>query len=105
MGKIKEFKIEEYLTTEAMLEQTAEEASELAHAASKLARKLRGENPTPKTEQECITALNEEIADVMLCLSVLIESYGITTHEDVESVYMIKQNRLESRLKESRGEI
>ena len=54
----------ETLGTEAVLEQLAEEASELSQAALKLARKLRGVNPTPKTEQECWNALLEEIADV-----------------------------------------
>lgn len=38
----------ETLGTEAVLEQLAEEASELSQAALKLARKLRGVNPTPK---------------------------------------------------------
>lgn len=33
----------------ALLEQLAEECSELAQAALKLARLERGENPTPKT--------------------------------------------------------
>ena len=36
----------------AMLEQLAEEAAELSHAALKLARIIRGENPTPVTEVE-----------------------------------------------------
>lgn len=56
----------EALGTEAVLEQLAEEASELSQAALKLARKLRGVNPTPKTEQECWNALLEEIADVQV---------------------------------------
>ena len=51
----------------ALLEQTAEECSELAQACLKYARLLRQENPTPKTEQECVCALMEEIADVKLC--------------------------------------
>lgn len=41
----------------ALLEQLAEECSELAQAALKLARKERGENPTPKTEEECVENL------------------------------------------------
>ena len=52
----------------ALLEQTAEECNELAQACLKYARKLRGENPTPKTEEKCIEDLNEEAADVMLCI-------------------------------------
>ena len=49
----------------AMLEMLAEESSELSHAALKLARKYRGENPTPKSEMECIDSLTEETADVL----------------------------------------
>lgn len=35
----------------AMYEMLAEEATELAHAAQKMARILRGEKPTPVTEE------------------------------------------------------
>lgn len=52
----------------AALEQCAEECSELAQACLKLARKLRGENPTPKDESALYAALEEEIADVELCI-------------------------------------
>ena len=44
----------------AMLEQTAEECAELAHACLKEARRLRGENPTPKTTPECWLASGAE---------------------------------------------
>lgn len=101
----KEFDITDYLELPTELEQTAEEASELAQACLKLARKLRGENPTPKTEQECITSLNEEMADVMICLNHLVEDYKVVTHEDLDSVIIIKENRLEERLKKAKGEI
>ena len=60
----------------AILEQLAEECSELAQASLKYARFLRGENPTPKTEAECLEALTEEIADVELCIRFMI-SYTI----------------------------
>lgn len=51
----------------AMLEQLAEEASELAQACLKLARKERGENPTPKSKAECERELIEEFTDVIQC--------------------------------------
>ena len=51
----------------AMLEQLAEEASELAKAALKLARKQRRENPTPMTFEECKANLREEYTDVVQC--------------------------------------
>ncbi len=49
----------------AMLEQLAEEASELAQAALKKARKIRRENPTPKTIEEVNRNLIEEYSDVV----------------------------------------
>lgn len=55
----------------ALLEQTAEECTELAHACLKEARRLRGENPTPCTAEECKAAIMEEMADVELCLDML----------------------------------
>ena len=55
----------------ALLEQTAEECAELAHACLKEARRLRGENPTPCTAEECKAAIMEEMADVALCLDML----------------------------------
>ncbi len=57
--------------TAAALEQLAEESAELAQAALKMARKMRNENPTPKSRADCIANLQEEIADVELCISVL----------------------------------
>lgn len=51
----------------AMFEQLAEECSELAQAALKAARKLRGENPTPKSRAEIGRALIEEYTDVTIC--------------------------------------
>ena len=59
--------IVETIGTAAVLEQLAEESAELAQAALKLARKLRGGNPTPKTEQECWTV--SSIAKAWLPLS------------------------------------
>ena len=55
----------------AVLEQLAEECTELAQAALKYARLMRGENPTPKTEEECLKALAEEMADTRLCIDLI----------------------------------
>lgn len=57
----------EKIGTPAMLEQMAEEAAELAQAALKLARVLRGENPTPVTEEKAWKHLVEEYTDVFQC--------------------------------------
>lgn len=61
----------EMIGTAALLEQLAEESAELAQAALKMARKIRNENPTPKSHTDCVANLQEEIADVELCISVL----------------------------------
>lgn len=42
----------EMIGTAALLEQLAEESAELAQAALKMARKIRNENPTPKSHAE-----------------------------------------------------
>lgn len=51
----------------AVLENLAEEAAELAHAALKMARILRGENPTPVTLAEAREHVIEEYTDVAVC--------------------------------------
>lgn len=51
----------------AMLEMLAEELVECAHEVLKLARVLRCENPTPKTEKEVRASLREEWSDVVQC--------------------------------------
>ena len=58
----------------ALLEQTAEECAELAHACLKEARRLRGENPTPKSTPECWLAISEELDDLQLCMELLGEA-------------------------------
>lgn len=55
----------------AMLEQLAEECTELAQAALKKARKIRNENPTPKSMEEINANLIEETTDVIIALSEL----------------------------------
>jgi len=55
----------------AVFEQLAEEAAELAQAALKYARILRGENPTPVSAEEGYEHVVEEYTDVMLCTKTL----------------------------------
>ena len=81
----------------AVLEQLAEECSELAQASLKYARLLRGDNPTPKTEQECLEALTEEIADVDLCISELMVE-GLVDSNKVIDIIDQKGNRWKERL-------
>lgn len=61
----------EMIGTAALLEQLAEDSAELAQTALKMARKIRNENPTPKSHADCVANLQEEIADEELCISVL----------------------------------
>ena len=86
----------------AMLEQLAEECSELAQASLKYARLLRGENPIPKTEKECRDALVEEVADVTLCIRLIIEGYVIDP-DKVNDIVEEKMQRWRERL-EARNE-
>lgn len=64
-------RVSDYLSVEEMLEQLGEEAAELSHAAQKLARAIRGTNPTPMTISCGWDNVGEEIADVAVCLDEL----------------------------------
>ena len=77
----------------AMLEQLAEECTELAKAALKKARILRGENPTPVTEREAEAHLIEEYTDVETCAKEL----KLSASRDIEAM---KIRRFYDRLKE-----
>lgn len=81
----------------AALEQLAEECTELAHAALKLARKERGENPTPKSLEECYAAVIEEWADVIICMGELAD-LSWNNSDDFERIYNEKLMRMEKRL-------
>ena len=82
----------------AMLEQTAEECVELAQACLKYARYLRGENPTPKPFHEILANLEEETADVCICLSELSRN-SIINDVNVSKWTEIKENRILKRFK------
>jgi len=90
-------KIHEVIGTQAVLEQAAEECMELGHACLKMARLKRGENPTPKTEEECYMAMKEEIADVLICIGEIMEAFGMCP-EDVGPDIQYKVDRWESRV-------
>ena len=92
--------IVERIGVPAFLEQLAEECSELAQAALKAARKYRGENPTPKTIDECYDSLQEEIADVMLCVGEYLDCKGPDYLDRVMLMNLKKHERWEQRLKE-----
>ena len=94
-------KIIDEIGVPAMLEQLAEECSELAHASLKLARKIRGENPTPKNISELLLNLKEETADVNLCIW-LLENEGILDTDEIIIRKGDKLNRWIDRIKEEK---
>lgn len=69
------------LSDACVYEQLAEEAIELAHAAQKMARKLRGENPTPVTIDFIRHNLREEYTDVVNVADIL----GLVADEDIRT--------------------
>lgn len=70
------------LDSRTLLEQLAEEASELAQAALKLIRAAEySNNPTPITLQEAEVGLDEELHDVLAVASLL----GIIDYDDDEN--------------------
>lgn len=82
-------KLIEIIGKEQMLLQTAEEAAELAQACLKLARKINGKNPTPKTMDELMSNLEEEVADVSICIEELeLDAIKIFDWVDVKKARM-----------------
>lgn len=81
------------LSTKALLLQLSEECGELVAAISKYLRKKDTNNPTPKTMEEIVDNLFEEIADVKVALDVL----GVS---DDDNLYNAKLDRWYKRLKE-----
>lgn len=97
-----DFEVIRSLGEPALLEQLAEECSELAQAALKLARLERVENPTQKSKIDCEEALMEEIADVHLCLGVI--SSHFECYNKLDDIEISKRERWAQRIRESRGE-
>lgn len=90
--------IVDYIGKAALLEQTAEEASELSQACLKMARKIRGENPTPKDTNDILENLNEEIADVSACCNELVDG-GIASYDSIGGITIRKYKRWYERVK------
>ena len=89
--------IVDHIGVPALLEQTAEECCELAQACLKMARKLRDENPTPKSIEDIRDNLVEEMADVQLCRILLAEA-GVVGYREPLSICHDKEERWEKRL-------
>lgn len=85
----------------AFLEQLAEECAELAQAALKTVRKYRGEKLTPKTVDECLDSLQEEMADVMLCVTEYLNYRGPNYLDCIMLLKLEKHERWEQWLREA----
>lgn len=92
------YHVTDFLPQSEILAQLAEESAELAHAALKMRRVLDGENPTPVGYAQALKDLNEEIADVTLC----IEQLSCVDHSKVNRIFGEKLNRWIDRLCEAR---
>lgn len=77
--------------------QVGEECAELAADIFKYLRKFTDDNPTPKSEQEILDNIKEEITDVMLCVDTVGYLYD-------PEIYRQKLDRWYNRLKESEAE-
>lgn len=74
--------LSDYIGLPAMLEQTAEECSELSFACLKLARYLRDENKVHgHAKEELLASLTEECADVNICIDELLHVDAIDISE------------------------
>ena len=71
--------IRDWVSKPALYEQLAEELAEAAQAALKVARTIRGENPTPLKVPVAMVHLREEFTDVCLVADVI----GMTPSPDI----------------------
>ncbi len=85
----------------AMLELTAEECTELAQACLKMARNMRGDMPTFKSDEDIYNHLCEEVADVRLCIEEL--SGHVINLADVSKWEMQKKERNLERFKSAKS--
>lgn len=90
--------IQRMLPVEELLCQLAEECNELGQAALKLRRALDGTNYTPVSVVQAYEHLDEEVADIILCLNVI----GAKNDSNCVARQKKKAKRWASRL---RGEI
>lgn len=82
----------------ATYELLAEEAAELAHAAQKLARAVRRDNPVfGHTGEELVMNLHEELADVEICVRELREAETLDA-DLVNNFVQEKTKRMHERL-------
>lgn len=104
MDKRKHSELVDHIGVPAMLEQTAEEAMELAFVCLKMARMIRNENPVHgRRMKDLVENLEEEVADVCLCFDEM-NSGGIIRGGQTNDWYDKKRERMAQRLKEADNE-
>ena len=81
----------------ALLEQTAEECTELAQACLKYARHLRAENKVHKPFADIKANFNEEIADLSVCIDELGKA-GMLDLDEIERIKEYKLKRMKERM-------
>ena len=87
----------EQIGAPALLENYAEECMEAAHAAMKMARYLRGENPTDAEYEDLVRHLHEETADVYN-LAAAVKQAGLLDMCQVTAIMVLKEDRWRKRL-------
>lgn len=95
--------IKQYAIPADVAGQLAEEAAELAKAACKLERVIRGTNPTVVTYDEAVTSLAEEIADINVVTTVLLDMLSVP-YGRVSDIEPEKFIRWAKRLRERYGD-
>lgn len=88
----------------SLLSLLAEECSECAHAALKLARIIRQESPTPESEEVAFDHLVEEITDVQNVMLILQEYTPTLSVKADFSISYFKLNRWVERINEREKE-
>ena len=87
----------------ATLELCAEECVELAHVCLKLARGFRKDNPTDADLTNVIEGINEEVADVLICIDNLRDT-NILQNSKIFKYTIEKINRRNKMLEEKEKE-
>lgn len=91
--------VSDFIGIPALMEQCAEECTELAKSCLKMARKMRNENPTPMGMDKILNDLTEEFADVSLCMDQIMEA-GLLSEVTIDLIKERKIKRWEKRLEE-----
>ena len=103
---IKKYRLIPGITQEDYLGQLCEECGELIQSAEKLQRITRGTNPSPVSAADCWENIREELADVLLCMILVIHRQQIPL-DDVagrmdRKYYRWRARTFEKRQKEKR---